>query len=180
MNKEKKLTRNVLILVLYFVIARFFSGYYISAENCDLHTMRKFYALDDIYLMDVTHNNQTMKLYFDEINKTVSWIGHEKIASFYRSNSYYEEGYISYSNNRIALFRFGHSEMGGEFVLIYRNDPTISKIEVFYDDGERVLLDDWKGNICIGRVGEEISFSGRYIPYDAEGNVLEDIIKVGE
>ena len=70
--------------------------------------------------------------------------------------------------------------MGGEFVLIYRNDPTISKIEVFYDDGERVLLDDWKGNICIGRVGEEISFSGSYIPYDAEGNVLEDIIKIGE
>lgn len=178
MNKEKKLTRNVLILVLYFVIVRFFSGYYISAENCDLHTMRKFYTLDDIYLMEVTHNNQTRKLYFDEVNKTVSWIGHEKIGGFYRSNSFYDESYISYSNNRITLFCFGLSDVGGELALIYRNDPTISKIEIIYDDGEHVLLDDWKGNVCIGRLRSDGDFSGIYIPHDIEGNVLEDIIKL--
>ena len=181
MNRNKKLIKNVLILLVYFVLSRYLGGYYISKEKCERDILRSLYATDDMFIMEMpddylylseSSSDYTKKVYFDPVDKIVSFVGIEKRGFLYRSLDSDIWDMIKYNDNDIVSYCESWSE--GDLVLIYRNNPDVYTVEFDYDDGSLVWW-QWKENFIVVFLEEDGQYKRTCKAYDEQGNLITEI-----
>ena len=182
MNRNKKLIKNVLILLVYFVLSRYFGGYYFSKEKCERDILRSLYATDDMFVMEFPKDSIytldlskdiTQKIYFDPNDKMISFVGIVKRGIFYRSQDSYMEDILKYNNNDIV--GVGFSLENEDFFLVYRNNPNVYSIEIERMDDSTDIYWNWKEDFICLLFKEDVKYKGTCKAFDEQGNLITEI-----
>ena len=173
MNRVRKLILNTFVIICVLFLIYYFGGFYISREQCIQETMKALYANETERIYDFEHNHRYKSVYWHPDNKTVSIIGTKQFGFLYQTDSCSTSNQIR-EDMIIDIIGSYNRDFGGMVVVIYRNDPNVSKIIVDYEPFD-VQLDFWNGDFT-GAVmlGNEL-YRGIYRVYDHQDQLLAEM-----
>ena len=174
MNRVRKLILNTLVIICVLFLIYYFGGFYFSKETCDLHTMRSLYVNETTYIMEFSNSNYTKTIYANPEEKTMSIVGSKRIG-FWHQTASSSTGHKIDMNTKLDTFGSYSRDFGGMITVVYRNDSAIDKVEVCYNDGFCVVLDDWKQDFAGVFIKNKMWQNGIYKAYDNQGNLIAEI-----
>lgn len=173
MKRNRKLIRNSVLIAIFLFFIYYFGGYYLSKEQCILETMRGLYANESEKILELENGNRSFTLMADEDEKTYSLIGTRKIGFLYRTASS-SVGITIREENKIHISGLYNSD-SGMIITVYRNDPSICKVEAALESGEIITFDEWHGNFAGIVLDKDGWYNGTYKAFDAAGQMVEEI-----
>lgn len=173
MKRNRKLIRNSVLIAIFLFFIYYFGGYYLSKEQCILETMRGLYANESEKILELENGNRSFTLMADEDEKTYSLIGTRKIGFLYRTASS-SVGITIREENKIHISGLYNSD-SGMVITVYRNDPSICKIEAALESGETVTFDEWIGNFSGLVLDTGDFYNGIYKAYDTDNQLIEEV-----
>ena len=173
MKKGKKLLINTILILIILLFAFYFGGYYLSKEQCIMESLRGLYAKETEIIMELKRGNRSRVLVADTDNKTHSIIGVKKMGLLYHVDNTHSGMPIKEENVIDIVSAYG--EEIGTVIIVYRNDKSVAKVEVEFDSGDVVTMDDWKKDY-VGCLEKENVFSnGVYRAYNASSELIGEL-----
>jgi len=170
MNRGKRLIRNLFLILAVLFLFGYFRGYYVSKQQCVMETLRGHYGTETREIMEIKRGNYIVTLMADKNDESFSLVGTKKVGFLYQTAS----GLIGKKINKekcMTIAGEGSSDRGF-LACIFRNDKSIEKVEVQFENGETYLITDWQEDYaCFMREGEEWWY-GTYRAYNAEGELV--------
>ena len=170
MNRGRKLVRNFAIIVTFLLIFYYFSGYYISKQQCVMESLRGLYCTEtNREIMEFRYGNYIATLMADENDEKFSIAGTNKKGFLYRAGDSVTD--ISIDKEKcMTISGIGSSER--MVVFIYRNDKSIDRVEAVLKNGEIYTITEWHEDYA-GYVRESINLDGAtYKAYNAAGELV--------
>ncbi len=172
MKRLKTLIKYVLIILVYLGFKFYIGGYYFSKEKCDEATMRSLYANETIHVMDFTEKNKSISVYTNPEERTVSLIGSEKKGFLYKGMNSLASQPIN--DEPISVITMRVSDFRGDILLVYRNDPNVSTIEIDQLDGT-IILWGWKDDFAGWILKQDDIYKNTCKAFDDQGNLIAEI-----
>lgn len=173
MKKGKKLLINIFLISIILLFLFYFGGYYISKEKCIRESLRGLYAKETEIIMELKRGNRYRILVADTDNKTYSIIGVKKLGFLYHVDNTHSGMPIKEENVIDIVSAYG--EEIGTVIFVYRNDKSVAKVEVEFDSGDVVTMDDWKKDYVGCLEQENVFRNGTYRVYNASGELMGEL-----
>lgn len=173
MKKGKKLLINVILILLILLFSFYFGGYYISKEQCIKESLRGLYAKETEIIMELKRGNRYRVLVADTDKKTHRIIGVKKIGFLYKVDNSYGGGPLK-QGNVIGLAAY-YSEEIGTVIFLHRNDKSVTKVELEFENGDVVVMDDWKKDYVGCLEKENVFRNGVFRAYNASGELIDEL-----
>ena len=174
MRRAKKVFIEICVIALLLFTFYYFGGHYFSKNQCIQDTLRGYYITNSKKIMELDGKNYTAVLYFDADTSKLSIVGIKKLGFLYHEGASAPRGTL-YSTKPFYPYGSYNSDVGFA-VFIYRNDPSIERIEISMNNGKLYVLDDWKNDfvgLCLApdEITEDIP-QGTYRAYDASNQLI--------
>lgn len=173
MKRGKKLLINVSIIMVILLGIYYFGGYYISKEQCITETLRALYAYEKDVIMEFEHNNRSYTLLADADQKTYSIVGTRKIGFLYHTDSS-STGFQIKEEHGIDVFGMYNNEIG-TVIFVYRNDKSIAKVDAELENGDVIMLNEWKSDYVGFLLEDSEWLNGTYKAYDDSNQLIEEV-----
>ena len=171
MKKGKKLLINTILILIILLYSFYFGGYYISKEKCIRESLRGLYAKETEIIMELKRGNRSRILVADTDEKTHRIIGVKKIGFLYKVDDSYGGGPLK-QGNVIGLDSYYSDEIG-TVIFVHRNDKSVIKVELELENGDVVVMDDWKKDYLGYLEQEDIFRKGVFRAYNASDEVID-------
>lgn len=166
------MVRNLKVIFVGLVVFYFVGGLYFTKEACIEDTIKELYGNEFEEIMEFSHNGITKTLMVNPENKTVSIVGTKRFLGFYHTASS-STGMQIDERFSFDLFATYHSDYG-MVMFIYRNNPQIDYIKAEFDDGEQLVLKEWKSDFVGFLLDTNEWKGGTYKAYDLSDNLIEE------
>ena len=173
MKKGKKLLINTILILIILLFSFYFGGCYISKEKCIRESLRGLYAKETEIIMELKRGNRYRILVADTDNKTHRIIGVKKIGFLYKVDDSYGGGPLK-QDNVIAIDTCTSEEIG-TLIFIYRNDKSVTKVELEFENGDVAVMDDWKKDYVGYLEKENVFRKGIFRAYNASGELIDEL-----
>ena len=173
MKKGKKLLVNILIILNLLLIGFYFGGFYISKEQCIRESLRALYAHETDIVMELKNVTRSKVLVIDSNKKTHSIVGVKKFGFLYHTDN--STTGFSIKEENVIDFIASYDEKLGTAIYIYRNDKSVATVEVEFDSGDVVTMDDWKKDYVGCLQKENVFGKGIYRAYNASGELIGEL-----
>ncbi len=176
MKRVKKILFKISIIALLLFTFYYFGGWYFSKNQCIQETLRGYCITNYKKIMELESKNYTALLYTDTNTAKISIIGIQNFGILYHEGSSAPSGTL---NQTKPFYPYGSYDSDVGFVVfIYRNDPSIERIEISMNNGNLYALDDWNNNfvgfyLTPDEITEEIP-QGTYRAYDASNQLIHE------
>ena len=144
MRRVKKIIFKISIIALLLFIFYYFGGWYFSKNQCIQETLQGYYITNHKKIMELEGENYTAILYADTNSPKISIVGIKKFGILYHQGSSAPRRTIDQTR---PFYPYGsyNSDIGFA-VFIYRNDPSIERIEISMNNGNLYVLDEWNND----------------------------------
>lgn len=173
MDRKKILTTSIstLLILLIFFGARYIRKCYLSNEQCTLKTLRDLYGAGAEKAAEIKDRDYIITLYADMDSRTIYTITTKKAGFLY-----YTDFAMVYSNLPdedpfYVLSDYSSDGMTME-IFIYRNNPSITKMEACFDDGTKYTFEEWDTDFIGFSHAADGWVRADYTGYDCEGNII--------
>lgn len=173
MKRTKKLLINCSIIAIILFSFYYFGGFYISKEQCVIETVRALYGNETETIMEFQNKNSLITLMANTKEKTFSLVGTKKIGFLYRTASS-SVGQKINEDELIEISGLFSSEIG-MVIIVYRNDPSIHKIEVVFGNGDTMILEKWESDFVGFMLDSDNWQSATYKAYDIDNQLIDEI-----
>lgn len=174
MKRGKKLIRNSCIIAVLLIGICYFSGFYISKEECMKDTLRGLYANENEVIAEIQNGKFITSIVIDDEAKTVSIIGTKKYGPLYCTGNCFT-GHKMKDNECIDITGSWSHDRGTMVIVIYRNAKNIEKVEIKFEDGNTTSVDEWTKDFAVLSLETKDWVRGTYRAYDSVGNFIGEI-----
>ena len=171
MNRKKKIVINIIVILIILGGAYYFGGYYISNDQCVQETLRALYATETEKILELKEGNYILTLYADMDNRTYSLVTTKRIGFLYHTGSSMI-GCNMRDEDAFYVTNGYSSDIDGMEIIIYRNDPSITKLEASFDDGTEYVFEEWTKDFIVFTHSSDSWTNAEYTGYDCEGNAF--------
>ena len=63
----------------------------------------------------------------------------------------------------------------GAFLIIYRDDKKVQRIEAELLNGREIVFDEWEDDFSIATINDKEWYRGTYKAYDANGELIGEV-----
>lgn len=172
MKKNKKLLINTGIIGIILFSFYYFGGFYFSKNQCIIETVRALYGNEAEFIMEFQNNHHSVTLMANTDEKSFSLVGTQKFGLLYHSASSFVGEKID-QNHMFDVSGLSTSKQG-MVVIAYRNNPSIHRVEVEFDNGDTIILDEWKQNFVGLMIDSKDWQSATYKAYDIHHQLIEE------
>ena len=173
--RKKRLIKNILFISIICFLHYFFSGYYLSREECILDNTRGLYSktYDEVLVLERKNHQITLLGNFE--NMTHSLAKTKKIGPFYRHQGGHSDSSLIIENEAFG-FSYHWDENIKLCLVLYRFDKNIDYIVAVLENGETVLFNDWSQDYTARLIVSDKILHGTYYAYDADDHLITEQI----
>lgn len=172
MKRGKKLIRNLCLIVILLFAYCYFGGYYLSKEACIEDSLRGLQRNEREIVTEFTLDNIDYAVVMDREEKVYSVSGTKRIGFLYHTIGGVT-GHVIQEEDCIDLSGYGDPE--GAFLIIYRNDKKVQRIEAELLNGREIVFDEWEDDFSIAAINDKEWYRGTYKAYDANGELIGEV-----
>lgn len=169
--RKKRLIKNILFISIIFFLHYFFSGYYLSREECILDNTRGLYSetYDEVLVLERKNYQVTLLANFEKMTNSLAKT--KKIGPFYRHQGGHSDSSLIIENEAFG-FTYCWDENIKLCIVLYRLDKNIDYIVAILDNGETVLFDDWAKDFSGRLIVSDKILHGTYYAYDVDDQLI--------
>lgn len=172
MKRGKKLIRNLCLIVILLFVYCYFGGYFISKEACIEDSLRGLQRNERETVTEFTLDNINYAVVVDREEKEYSVVGTRRIGFLYHTSGGVT-GHVIKEEDCIDLSGYGDPD--GAFLIIYRNDNEVQRVEAKLVNGREIVFEEWEDDFSIATINDKEWYRGTYKVYDADGELIGEV-----